>query len=472
MPRSCSNVAKGDATQLALERARLAIYRGDCDRAAAALSAPTLAEAPGGAPLSALAESCARATVSGFVVEDEKLGVWVRLQDDADRAFAPFVIETAARARDAIAAELDVAFPRPLRIDLVRDLFSLAAVSGLPLSAAETTGTLAVARWGRVIAITPRATPLGYPWQDTLAHEITHLIVTRASTDRAPLWLQEGIAKREETRWRPARAFDDASAAQQLAFEALLTGRFIGLDELGPSIAMLPSPEQASVAYAEVQSFVTYWLALNGSPALRLLFSDMAETSPDSADPALRSVSGYGLGDWSRLWKKSMLDVPPRDPREARSRPAPVKDPRALARRVRLGDLLAERGRAAAAQVEYDAALALGSAEASVRYRAARTAMVLGTAAEASTRLGTLSDIRGPHGGWMALRGRLDADAGHAEEARAELEHALGLDPLDSTVACEGGIEGGVRVVPKDPRRRALCESAREAAPKKPEKPL
>ncbi|MEI9953320.1 MAG: hypothetical protein WDO74_31185 [Pseudomonadota bacterium] len=98
-----------------------------------------------------------------FVLEDKQRGVWLRLQDDADRALAPFIFEVAAEARDTVSKEVGIDLPRPLRIDLVRDLFSLSSVSGLPLKAAETTGTLAVARWGRVIMLSPRAPVQGLP---------------------------------------------------------------------------------------------------------------------------------------------------------------------------------------------------------------------------------------------------------------------------------------------------------------------
>lgn len=470
----------GDATALALERARLAVYLGQCDAAAAELSVPTLAESPAGASLAALAGSCARATAAGFVIEDRERGVWLRLQDDADRPLAPFIVETAARARDVIGAELGIDFLRPLRIDLIRDLFSLSAVSGLPLEAAETTGTLAVARWGRVIMLSPRATELGYPWQDTLAHEITHLLVTRATTDHAPLWLQEGVAKREEARWRPARPFDDPSWADQTARSALLAGRSVGLDRLGPSIAMLPSPELASTAYAEVASFLTYFLAESGAPALRLLFADIRGTASDDAGAALRSVSGYDLPQWGLRWQAALRELPPRDPREERERIDTLKDPRALARKVRLGDLLVGRGHPRAALAEYRAALELAPTHAGVRFRAARAALAVRDRPGAEAVLGTLRDVRAPHGAWMALRGRFDREAGKTEAAATALEHALGLDPLSADVACEGALSESdlektdppapsvADLLPSDPRWRALCESVRAGRRKTP----
>ncbi len=251
--------AASDSPALTLERARLAVYLGECDRGEAILQNPIFSESREAATLSELAKSCARATAAGFVMEDKQRGIWLRLQDDADRALAPFIFEVAAQARDTVSKEVGIDMPRPLRIDLVRDLFSLSAVSGLPLKAAETTGTLAVARWGRVIMLSPRAPERGYPWQDTLAHEITHLLVTRATRDFAPLWMQEGLAKRFEVRWRPPRPFDHPEWADTAARNAALDGRSVGIDKLGPSIAMLPTPEAAGIAFAEVTSFMHFF---------------------------------------------------------------------------------------------------------------------------------------------------------------------------------------------------------------------
>jgi hypothetical protein len=458
---------KGDAESLGITRARLAIYSGECDVAQAQLSAPTLGESKEGAPLRALAESCARATAAAFVVEDRARGIVIRLQDDADRVLAPFLFEVAARSRAALERDLGKDLPRPLRIDLVRDQFSLSAVSQLPLKAAETTGTLAVARWGRVIMLSPRATLNGYPWQDTLAHELTHLVVTRATRDNAPLWLQEGVAKREESRWRDARPFDDPTWADVTARRALEHGRAVGIDKLGPSIAMLPTPEQASTAYAEVASFVTHFIAESGRPALELLFLDLKGTPRGDGDAALRSVSGYRLSEWNQRWQKALLEVPPRDPRAERGTHPPPGNMRALARKTRLGDLLSARGAKKAALTQYDEALVLAPHEPSVRFRAAWTSLSVPSDDPKGWRgrLGTLGDVRGPHGGWFALEGRRLLEDGARGDSVTTQWHSLGLDPLSEEVACEGReARSGASSLPSEPDRRKLCEAARADA--------
>ncbi len=456
--------ADADSPAIVFERARLAVYLGECDVAATLLDVPQFLDSKEALQLAELAQSCSRATVAGFVVEDAKRGVWLRLQDDADRVLAPFIFDVAARARDAVGRDLGVDLPRPLRIDLVRDLFSLAAISGLPLSAAETTGTLAVARWGRVNMISPRAMPLGYPWQDTLAHEITHLMLTRASRDHAPLWLQEGIAKREESRWRDPRPFDDPTWADVVARTAFASGRAVGIDKLGASIAMLPTPEAASTAFAEVTSFMGYFLRQSGEPGFRMLLVDLkGYANEGGADGALRSVTGQTLEQWKESWQLELAKPPSPSAAAAAAAPPVVRanDPRELARRVRLGDLLADRGHGGPAAREYELAVEQAKAEPSVRWRAARARLAIGDREGSERNLGAQSEVGGAHAGWLALSGRFAREAGREEAAKKALDHALGLHPLSEDVACEGHftLDGApVRTLPADADRRALCE--------------
>jgi hypothetical protein len=457
-----------DSAGMTLERARLAVYLGECDRGEAILSNPALTESREGATLAELAKSCARATAAGFVMEDKERGIWLRLQDDADRALAPFIFEVAAQARDTVSKEVGIDLPRPLRIDLVRDLFSLSSVSGLPLKAAETTGTLAVARWGRVIMLSPRAPVQGYPWQDTLAHEITHLLVTRATRDFAPLWMQEGLAKRFEVRWRPPRPFDRPDWADNGARNAALDGRSVGIDKLGPSIAMLPTPEAAGIAFAEVTSFMHFFIEQNGESALRLLFADLRGNGADGADAALLSVTGYGLSEWNTRWQRFLRQpVKPAPVDAAHTAPAPRAQGDA-GRRVRLADLLASRGHGRESASEVEPLLATLPRLPQVRARVASGLYAAGDDAGAEHALGTVAEIDGLYGPWFALAGRGFKRRGQASDADSAFTLGLSADPLSDEVACEGypGARpaGASGAVPPLPTRKAwleLCKAAR-----------
>lgn len=462
--RTLLDKADPDSPSLAFERARLAVYLGDCDSAQAIASAPTLRATPEGSSLLELAKRCAGATAGSVVVDDVKAGLWIRLQDEADRALVPFIVDVSVRARERIGRDLGVDLPRPLRIDLVRDLFSLSQVSGLPLEAAETTGTVAVARWGRITMVSPRATALGYPWEDTLAHEITHLMLSRATRDRAPLWLQEGVAKREESRWREPRPFDAALDHSEVARAALLSGRSVGVDKIGPSIAMLPTPEAASIAFSEVTSFMSYWIEQNGNAALALLLRDLKGLASEDPSAAMRSVTGYDLPAWIARWQVFLREREP----NPESGEGSVQASRDLARRIRLGDLAYERGHAALAALHHDLAAKEMPQEPSLRYRAARAKLALGDEAAAQAALGEPKDVRSLHGGWFALHGR-----GLRTEDPVAAQRAFGLgvsvDPLAEDVACQGqarrpvppGTAPRSAPLPPDERWRALCESVR-----------
>lgn len=439
---------------LAIERGRLAIYEGDCDAAAAILARPDLSATPEGASLGDIARGCARGTAATVVVTDEARGIWVRLQDDEDRALVPVLAEVAAKVRDVLVKDLGVELPRPLRIDLVRDQLSLAAQTGLPEEAARTTGTVAVAKWGRVTMISPRATPQGYSWLDTLAHEMTHLALSRGTRDKAPLWMQEGVAKREEIRWRDPDPLDDIPSVDAIAALGLERGLGRPLDKLGPSIAMLPTAEEAFVAFAEVASFIRYWARENGDDALpRLVVRLKAATSPDDAERAIGDVSGADLAAWDKRWRAHLASAPRDVPPEL----APGGDlPNRieLARRVRLGQLLHDRGHHAAAASQHARGQALAPHEPSVRSYLAESLIASGERASAAPFVEKPSDVHGRFGRWWSLHGLL-----HGGEApEAAFASALALDPFDPPVACE---EKLAPELPKDLIRAAVCEAAR-----------
>lgn len=447
----------GGGPGLDYHRARLAIYVGDCDSAEAILHSMQDEYAVN---LAALARTCARATAGALVVEDTEAGVWVRVQDHGDKALVPELVRVAAAARATMQTDLGVELPRPLRIDVVRDLFSLAAVSGLPLEAAETTGTVAVARWGRVTMLSPRAARHGYPWEDTLAHEITHLALSRGSRDYAPLWLQEGIAKREEVRWRDPRPFDERRDPHDVARRALRDGKSVGIDRIGPSIAMLPSAEAASIAYAEVESFMDFWIRTHGRAALTLLLTDLKGLQSRDVDDVMIGITGYPLRYWIVQWQQFLRESPDE------TKPSDVRRESSVRQEVRLGDLLAAREHFDAALAYANTALDKAPSQPAVRFRWAATQLrITSDVAAARAGLGELPKLWGLDGEWLGLHGRLLSLLGERAQAEAQFRLATAIDPYDEHAACEGVGEPfdsqKARVLPSDPTRRALCVEAR-----------
>jgi hypothetical protein len=445
---------------LALERARLLVYEGEYDTANAILSRPEISRTDPGAELLGVATACARATAGAITEVDAEHSVVLRMQDEDDRPLAPFLVDVATRAREMLAHDLRVELPRPLHIELVRDLFTLAAMTGLPESAAQTTGTVAVAKWGRVTMISPRAVPRGYPWADTLAHEMTHLAQARASGDRAPLWLQEGVAKREETRWRPGRQYDDFPAVDTVAAIGLDRGLGRPIDKLGASIALLPSADQAMVAFAEVSSFVRFWTHATSEQALpELLVALRTSDGTDYVDAAMKQVTGVSLAEWNTRWLGYLGTVKHELP-PGMSLAGALPHEGDIRRAVSLGELLQSRHHASAAVKVLGPAQKLYPVDPFLRHRMASFLYAVGDKGEADKLVAHIEDVHSEFGPWMALHGQWLAEQGDTEKAESSFRTGLELCPMDPEVACEEKMPPDL---PQGANKAPLCEAARSA---------
>jgi len=463
--------ADGDDPGVALERARLAVYELDCDGAAAVLARPELLKTQAGEQLADVARGCQRVIAALAVDRDDARAIEVRWQDEHDRALAPLLFDTVAAAREALTRDLNVDWPRPTRVVVVRDLLSLSAMTGLPYKSAQTTGTVAVAKWGRVTLLSPRASHHGYAWRDTIAHELTHLAVTRASGDRAPLWLQEGVAKREEVRWRAVGPFDDRPSPDAVVARGAQLKLTLPLDRLGPSIAMLPSADAAMVAFAEVTSFVRFYADEQGQDALPRLMSELRHGK--EPDAALVAASGADLKGWDARWRAHLASQPTEplpallglgQEHDKTDKLANLRD------RSRLAELLLARGHSAEALQELDGIEIAGSpipadawprkmADPSVLWLRARALEGAGRRDEGAALVADPSQVVSSYAPWWAVRGRWARMAGDAGTAEASFTEAVSADPFDVEGACETTDDAS----PADPVKALLCAAARAA---------
>jgi hypothetical protein len=458
-------LAAGDPDDVAIliESGRLALYEGDCDDALVTLARSEVAKTEEGSMLGDIARGCVRVTAATVVDKDATNAVDVRYQDEADRALTPLIVETVVKARDALTRDLGVTWPRPTRITVVRDLKSLSAMTGLPERAAQTTGTVAVAKWGRVTLLSPRAAHHGYPWRDTIAHELTHLAVTRATLDHAPLWLQEGVAKREEQRWRPPAPFDDRPPVDSIVTKGVELKLDLALDKLGPSIAMLPSADAAMVAFAEVTSFVRYYADTAGENALPKLFALLRENK--APEDALREASGSDLKGWDTRWRANLTSKPHEPLPAFYGLGTEPPDMRGLRESVRLAELLYGRNHPNEALVELDRAktgpaAATALEDPSVRHLRARLLEASGRGAEdkeAQALTGDPKEVGSSYGPWWAIRGRFARARGEAGAADSSFVEAVAGDPLEVECACEGLLPSSK---PANAAGGPLCDAA------------
>ncbi|MAY82138.1 MAG: hypothetical protein CL930_15330 [Deltaproteobacteria bacterium] len=306
----------------------------------------------------------ASASAARGLVSVREAGVEVRYAPGVERILRDDAVDVLLSSRRVY----DKLFGGGPDHDVLLDIFPTAGrfiqASGLPPEAVRTTGVVALSKWSRLLLSSPRALSRGYGWKDTVAHEYIHLVVSWSSADRTPVWLQEGLAKHLESRWRT----DDGAALtvhqQTLLAKALRDETFVPFEKFRHSMAYLDSGEEAALAFAQVATLVQHVLESGGEETLPIIIRRIR----DGEEPELVVAEAAGYTDFDALmvgWRSWVAQLPlvsekvaalpvvlDGDADEFASDPLLAVDGSKL-RSARLGDLLRERDRPLAALVEY-----------------------------------------------------------------------------------------------------------------------
>ena len=298
----------------------------------------------------------------------------VRYRAGMDAVIADRAGSVAALARKNLVPLLIGAPVAMTPIEIFPDANSFIQCSSLTEDNVRTTGVVALSKWSRLLLTSPRALGRGYGWMDTLAHEYIHLIVAYQTEDKAPVWLQEAIAKYLDNRWRDGRDhFRLSRQAQALLAKGLADEDLVSFDEMHPSLAKLPSAERASLAYAQLSTLMAYAFKRGGEQVLLRALPLIR----DDVDPREALAQGAGLSsfaqleaDWrqwleqTELYAEPILMLPTVvDGAEAIELDPILSQRQDLARFMRLGDLLQARSHHKAALVEYEKAYVDGKSD-------------------------------------------------------------------------------------------------------------
>src|SRR4051812_11655327 len=392
----------------------------------------------------------------------------IRFAPGPDATIADLAGEVLDSAWESVGEDLGLKPADPIRIELLGAPADLAKMSPLTEGEIETTGTIALSKYNKLMVVSPRATIFGYPWMDTLAHEYTHLVVSRISHDTVPVWLQEGLARLEQTRWRRPPEIALAATEQALLSSALKKGRLITFDEMHPSMAKLPSQEAAALAYAEVYTLVGWMQSKIGYRGIRDALSSQRDGK--SARRAVAEALGMPWPAVEKEWRAHLKagDGKARAGKLIRfakggvdSENVGLEQVSARARKhTRLGGMLRARGQNEAAVVEYEKALA-GGPEPFVAGKLARALVELGRfdrAIELATPLVAADD----HDAVAAVTLGMARSARHQwREAITAYEQALGVSPFDPTTRCGLAEAYAQTHDPRAARERSACDQLR-----------
>lgn len=374
-----------------------------------------------------------------------------------DAILAPYALEALEKQYRALKEDLGYAPPGKVLVEVVHDAAALSRVSTLSLEAIKTSGTIAICKFNRLMITSPKATVYGYGWIDTLAHEYVHLVVSKMSDNTVPIWIHEGLAKYLESRWRgkPGLALTPSSAG--LLHEAVKQKKLIPFEKMHPSMALLPSQEDAALAFAEVFTAIEYMHQKGGNALLRKLIDTLRMGRSHQA--AVSAVMGVPFSRFESDWKAYLARREyPRDaialsterlrfkedaPQEAAADAKKDKeelrfgdfqeiDDVEARKMAHLGELLRVRGRNRAAVEEFEKAhKRVGARSRHLSNKYAQALMETGAKEKAEQVL--LASARA-YPGWAATHlklGELYLASGRTEDATTHFLEAVAQNPFD-----------------------------------------
>lgn len=369
----------------------------------------------------------------------------VRFTAGRDDVVVPYAMDVLKAADEILTQRLGHRVPGPVRLEIYPSASTLAMVSPLTVEQIETTGTIALSKWNRLMVTSPRALVRGYPWADTVTHELVHMVLSQVTAEQAPVWLQEGTAKMLERSWRgPEGVMRLDPSAEGLLAKAKADDELLTFDQMHPSIAMLPSQDAAALAFAEVATFMERYVAAHGQEALRTALKRIG--AGEDAREALAEAAGARFAELERSWRNALpskvaSDAPRHLPmrlRHGSSTDESMDVATESARRfLRLGDMLWDRGRVLAATLEYEKGADVAPDDPILGARLSRAALSAGQPQRALRAVERLADRYPDHAPSQAMLGAAHLALGNRELAARALREAIYINPFDPQPHCD-----------------------------------
>jgi len=210
--------------------------------------------------------------------------VVVRMSADEAPVMREYVVPFAKESLAKLSKQWNFTPQGPILVEMFpkHDDFAVRTM-GLP----GMIGALGVC-FGQLVAFdSPKARPPGeFSWQETLWHELTHVITIQMSNNRIPRWLTEGISVWEEAYARP-----DWGRETTVPFaQALEQNKPLKLRNLNEGFQ---DPELIVLSYYQASQVVDYLVKTYGEPKLQAFVK--AFSRGIDTETALKEVYGVGI---------------------------------------------------------------------------------------------------------------------------------------------------------------------------------
>jgi predicted Zn-dependent protease len=267
------------------------------------------------------------------------------------------------------------------------------------------------------------------------------------TANKAPIWFHEGLAKYEETRWREGPSYLSLPY-QSLLSRALAEKRLIPFDKMEPSVVRLETPEEVQLAYAQGASAIEFMIGKADHKGLQQMMNHMATQSRRGATESIREILGLTFFEFERGWKEFLASKELKEMGGTNVRRHKIKEGKAdeeridmeeikslVARnRAHLADLLRERGRMAAAVLEYRRALSEVPDSISIINKLSSALIQTHKDEEALPLLNRASEISPDHPTTYTNMGKIHLKLKDFKKAREAFLESIQINPFNPEV--------------------------------------
>ena len=364
-----------------------------------------------------------------------------------DGILVDYLTDTLEKTYAVMALQFGFQPREKVRVELFPDTRAFYQASTLSVRDIEVTGAVGLTKFNKLQFVSPRALMYGYRWLDAVSHEYMHYLIVKMTANNAPIWFHEGLAKYEETRWRNGPSYL-SMLYQTLLAEAQAEHHLIAFAKMEPSLIHLETPEEVQLAYAQAACAIEFIINKAGYEGLKQVMDAMARNEKRGSKDAIKEVLGLDVSQFEEQWAQFLASKKLETLAGVRVYHYKVKEGKADAQgmdleeikslvarnRTHLGDRLKERGRTAAAVLEYRRALSEAQDSVPVMNRLSSALIDLGMDQDAVNVLKRTLRLAPDHPTPYSLLGRVYLKRNDFEQAKAAFQESIQINPFNPEV--------------------------------------
>jgi tetratricopeptide (TPR) repeat protein len=372
---------------------------------------------------------------------------FITLDEKQDAILADYLMDTLEKTYKIMVEKYGFQSKEKIRIEVFPDAKAFSFASTLSARDIEVTGAVGLAKFNKLMVLSPKALVYGYRWLDAISHEFMHYLIVRMTANKAPIWFHEGLAKYEEARWRNGSSYL-SSLYQTLLARGLADGKLITFARMEPSLIKLETPEDVQLAYAQASLAIDFIISKVGHEGLKKVMNRMAASRERGASEAIQEILGLRFDEFENQWKEYLASKGLKEVGGVQVRRYKIKEGRAdeerldmseiksmvSRNRAHLGDLLSERGRREAAAMEYRRALADANDSVPILNRLSNVLISLGKDEEALEMLERAEELSPDHPNIYTQMGKIYLKFKDYKKAEDAFQASIQINPFNPEI--------------------------------------